>query len=178
MKCQRQPAFLKTKPTLINDVWEVQLSARLWRRLVHLAVTRGCTYSTISRFCLFRLAEPEQLRNTTLFRRLIPEIRQDAAASKDQHRHMVCLYGEDVVLLRLAAMRLNMTVSAFIRLALWLYLPRLAMENHSKRFISPLMLFQLGTKRWMSIPYAALNHEHNPALRRFAFASFPPWFWW
>ncbi|AFM14764.1 hypothetical protein Turpa_4131 [Turneriella parva DSM 21527] len=178
MKCQRQPDFLKNKPTPINDIWEVHLSPRIWRRLVHLATARGCTYSTISRFCVFRLAEPERLRNTALFRRLMPQIRGDMAVSKSRHRHMICLYGEDVVLLRLAAMRLNMTVSAFIRLALWLYLPRLAMENRSKRFIGPLILFQLGTKRWMSVPYAALNHEHNPALRRFAFASFPPWFWW
>jgi len=91
---------------------------------------------------------------------------------------MICLYGEDVKLLRLAAMRLNLTVSAFIRLALWLYLPRLAMEKRSKRFVTREALFLLGTKRWMLIPYAALNHDHRPALRRFAFASFPPWYWW
>lgn len=178
MKCQRQPAFLSNRPTPITDVWEVQLSPRLWNHLAILARTRACTYSTISRFCIFRLAEPEQLRDFRLFQRVIPEIRQDTALNKKVHRHMLCLYGEDVKLLRLAAMRLNLTVSAFIRLALWLYLPRLAMEKHSSRFVSEEKLFLFGTKRWMLVPYAALNLERNPALRRFAFASFPPWFWW
>lgn len=178
MKCQRQPAFLSDKPTPITDVWEVRLSPRLWTRLADLAQKRSRTFSTITRFCIFRLAEPEQLREFRLFQRVIPEIRQDTQQARQLHRHMVCLYGEDVKLLRLAAMQLNLTVSAFIRLALWLYLPRLAMEKHSSRFVSREKLFLLGTKRWMLIPYAALNLEGNPALRRFAFASFPPWFWW
>ena len=178
MKCQRQPAFLSDKPTPINDIWEVHLSQRLWRQLACLSRNRACTYSTITRFCVFRLAEPEQLRNFRLFNRLVPKIRRETAQAPALHRHMLCLYGEDIKLLRLAAMRLNMTVSAFIRLALWLYLPRLAMEKNSSRFISPEMLFQLGTKRWMIIPYAALNHECKPAIRHFTFASFPPWFWW
>ncbi|MFO1470726.1 MAG: hypothetical protein U1F27_06820 [Turneriella sp.] len=143
-----------------------------------LAKSRTCTYSTITRFCAFRLAEPEQLRNFRLFTRVISDIKKDTASTPILHRHMLCLYGEDVKLLRLAAMRLNLTVSAFIRLALWLYLPRLETQNNTTRFISPEILFLLGTKRWMIIPLAALNNEGNPAIRQFGFASFPPWFWW
>lgn len=178
MKCLRQPCFLINKPTPINDIWEVQLSYKLWNRLMSLAKSRTCTYSTITRFCAFRLAEPEQLRNFRLFTRVISDIKKDTASTPILHRHMLCLYGEDVKLLRLAAMRLNLTVSAFIRLALWLYLPRLETQNNTTRFISPEILFLLGTKRWMIIPLAALNNEGNPAIRQFGFASFPPWFWW
>lgn len=178
MKCLRQPAFLSNKPTPISDVWEVHLSPRIWQYLRQLSHRRRCTYSTITRFCIFQLAEFEQLRRRPLFIQANSEIRRDSAHAAEFHRHMVCLYGEDVLLLRLAAIQLNMTVSAFIRLALWLYLPRLAMENLSHSKVTSEQLFNLGTKRWMVISRSAVNHEHCPAIRRFAFATFPPWFWW
>ena len=178
MRCLRQPAFLYNKPTPICDIWEVRLSSRLWQHLRKIASIRRCTYSTITRFCIFQLAEFEQLRCTALFTRINSEIRKDSVIACQFHRHMVCLYGDDVKLLRLAAMQLNMTVSAFIRLALWRYLPRLAQENRSHRNLTGEQLFRLGTKRWMIISYSGLNHERSPAMRQFAFASFPAWFWW
>lgn len=178
MKCQRQPAFLRNKPTPITDVWEIHLSPTLWLRVTELARHRGCTYSTITRFCVFRLAEPERLRDVPLFARLKGQISRDAKHAPVRHRHMLCLYGEDVKLIRLAALELNLTVSAFIRLALWLFLPRLDLHTPDRRFISRIQLFHLGTKRWLSIACAGLNHERNPAIRRFAFSSFPPWLWW
>jgi hypothetical protein len=39
------------------------------------------------------------------------------------HRHMLCLYGEDEKLLRMAAMNLNITVSHFNRIAIYQFLP-------------------------------------------------------
>ena len=44
---------------------------------------------------------------------------------KKGHRHQLCLYGADEKRLRLAALEIQVSVSALIRLALKLYLPRL-----------------------------------------------------
>lgn len=178
MKCQRQPTFLKDKPTPICDLWEVQLTPKMWRFIQQLARKRRTTYSSISRFCLFRLAEPQTLRLFPLLRKIAAENKKTVSCSPQLHRHIICLYGEDVKLLKLAAMQLNLTVSAFIRLALWLYLPRLLSQPNSKYHIRTEVFLALSIKRWMSVQIGSLNILRNPVIRRFTFASFPPWFWW
>ena len=178
MRCHRQPVFLQNKPTPITDLWEVRISSTFWTKIRNLAKQRKTTFSTISRYCIFRLIEPERLRKFRLFSTANSRINDEMHSTVHQHRHLICFYGEDIKLVRLAAMQLNMTVSALIRIALWLYLPRLEMDTNHSPSISPEQLFLLGTKRWMLIPYAALNIQASPTIRRFAFASFPPWFWW
>jgi hypothetical protein len=91
---------------------------------------------------------------------------------------MVCFYGEDLVAVKLAAMRLNVTVSALIRVALHLFLPRLAAEIHSRHHVSKEHYYHYSIKRWMKLVPSALNLNRVPLLRGYAFASFPPWFWW
>ena len=88
------------------------------------------------------------------------------------------LYGEDVLLLRMAALRLGLTVSAFLRLALHIYLPKLAAKSHDKEHISTAELFWRGIKRWKQIALTAVNHGSFPAIRQFTFSSFMPWEWW
>lgn len=152
------------------------MQADLWQRLRLAAKQRRTTYSNITRYCIFRLAEKQNLRWNPLFLNAMKSIRM--AGKQEMHRHMVCLYGEDVRLLRIAAMTLGITVSAFVRMALWLYLPRVAMEIRSKRSVSEAELFILGTKRWLSIPMQALNQFGIPHLRQQLFSSFLPWHWW
>lgn len=176
MTCRKQPAFLVEKPTKINDVWEVGLQPELWRRLCVTAALRRTTYSSITRYCVFRLAEKQNLRWHPLFSDALKSSK--VHKGQELHRHMVCLYGEDVRSLRLAAMTLGITVSAFVRMALWLYLPRVAMEIRSRRTVSAAELFFLGTKRWLSIPMQALNRFGIPHLRQQLFSSFLPWQWW
>jgi hypothetical protein len=48
----------------------------------------------------------------------------------------MCLYGDDEKLIRVAAMDLGITMSAFVRLALELYLDMLAMEKQSKPYVT------------------------------------------
>lgn len=174
MQCQRQPAFLKGKPTQITEIWEVRLPEKLWRILQRHAVTRKKTLSTITRFCALPLADRGGLRWFSWMLELQKLDREEYAASP-HHRHMVCLYGEDALLLRLAALRLRISVSAFIRLALRMYLQRLAMENHSKKAVSNELLYWLGIKRWYKIPLTVLT---APLSQRFLFLSFPPEYRW
>jgi len=178
MRCQKQPAFLAEKPAKISNVWEVHLSERLWQSLATLAQLRGCSYSTITRYCVFRIVEQQNLRTMPLYSSILTQVREEMPETPNQHRHMVCLYGDDEVAMRIAAMRLGITVSALIRLALWLYLPRLAMEKHSPRFISDYALFWRGIKRWAQIRCNATNTLGIPTLRTFTFSSFAPNTWW
>lgn len=178
MKCKKQPAFLCHRPVKISNLWEVRVSAYLWRVLETIAKKRRCSYSTITRYCVFRLIEQQNLRMTPLYMATLIEVRYDLQAPAALHRHIVCLYGDDEVLLRMAAMRLGTSVSNVIRLALWLYLPRVAMEIHSHKSVSLQMLFWRGIKRWRQIRCEAINTLGIPTLRIFSFSNFSPHEWW
>jgi hypothetical protein len=178
MKCLKQPAFLANKPAKINNLWEVHLSRKLWQSLAGLAKLRKCSYSTITRYCVFRLVEQQNLRTLPLYKSVLNQIREEMRETPTKHRHMVCLYGDDEVLIRIAAMRLGITVSALIRLALWLYLPRIAMEKHSSKSVSDYAFFWRGIKRWAHIRCNAINTLGIPTLRTFTFSNFAPHAWW
>ena len=178
MKCRKQPPFLAGKPTPIEDVWEVHLVGAIWRYLAEIARRRKVSYSTIARYCIFRLAEQKNLKMTSSWQAVHQKNKAQIAGSGQLHRHLVCLYGEDVVLLKLAAIRLGITVSALIRLALVLYLPCLAMENHSKEIVDEQELFLRGIKRWMRIELTELHAFGQPAIHQFTFSMFLPWQWW
>ncbi len=182
MKCTKQPAFLEGKPTPITDVWEVRLPQPLWQRIRATAKAHRTTFSTITRLCVFELAERSSLRMRAAFTNMAKTNSTECKVG-DLHRHMVCFYGEDVLLVRMAAMRLGITVSAFIRLALKLYLRHFAAEFHSKQprvQITREMIFWRGIKRWISIAVTAVNEFSIPSVRNYTFLSFPPeerWGW-
>lgn len=178
MRCQTQHPYLRNKPVQVHDLWEVLISAKLWAKIQDFSKKRKCSYTTITRYCAFRLAEKETLRWNRAFQKAQRIAEAERNATAQPHRHMVCLYGEDVLMLRMAALRLGITVSAFFRLALHIYLPRFDIELEHKKHVSALELFWRGIKRWKQIPLAALNHDGIPAIRCFAFSSFMPWEWW
>jgi hypothetical protein len=139
MKCLRQPRFLAGKPVQIANVLDVHLSAEQWRTIVHLARKRRQTFSMMTRFCVLRLANKCHLVWTKKLERAHQEAKvriSRAPTSGPIHRHQMCLYGDDEKLIRVAAMDLGITMSAFIRLALELYLPLLAMEKQSRRYVA------------------------------------------
>lgn len=178
MKCRKQPKFLTNRPIEISDIWEVRLSTQTWHKIQRIAAIRRSTLTSITRYCLFRMIEAGNLK----FRRYLKECHKrtviETKSSERLHRHMICFYGEDLVLVKLSAMRLNVTVSALVRIALHLFLPRLAAEIHSKRYVNEEHFYAYRIKRWMHIIPSALNIDRVPVIRSFAFATFPPWFWW
>ena len=178
MKCCRQPPFLTGKPTPIEDVWEVHLISAVWKKLTQIAKQRKVSYSTVARYCIFSFVEQKELKMKKAWLGLHAQNRASLAKENAIHRHLVCLYGEDVVMLRLAAIRLQISVSALIRLALVLYLPSLAMENHSTQFVNSEELFYLGIKRWLRIEQTELHLHALPVIHQFTFSMFLPWQWW
>jgi hypothetical protein len=139
MKCVRQPKFLLGKTVQIANLIEVHLAVEQWRTIVKLAGKRGWTFSMMTRFCVLRLATKTRIEWTARLREAHEEAKlriSIARAEGGVHRHMLCLYGDDEKIIRVAAMDLGITMSAFIRLALELYLHLLAMEKHSKWYVT------------------------------------------
>jgi hypothetical protein len=139
MKCLRQPKFLQDKPVQIANLIEVHIAAPQWRAIVKLARARGWTFSMMTRFCVLRMASKTRIEWTTRLKEAHDKAKlriSIARAKSEVHRHMLCLYGDDEKLIRVAAMDLGITMSAFIRLALELYLHLLAMEKHSKWYVT------------------------------------------
>ena len=156
----------------------MHLIAATWQKLTLIAKQRKVSYSTVARYCVFRLIEQKELKMNEAWLDLHAQNRASLAEENAIHRHLVCLYGEDVVMLRLAAIRLRISVSALIRLALVLYLPTLAMENHSSRTVNSEELFYLGIKRWLRIEQTELHMHGLPVIHQFTFSMFLPWHWW
>jgi len=139
MKCARQPKFLLGKAVQIAYLIEVHLAAKQWRAIVALARKRAWTFSMMTRYCVLRLASKTRIEWTTRLQEAHHKAKLGisiARAEGEVHRHLMCLYGDDEKLIRVAAMDLGITMSAFVRLAVELYLHHLAMEKHSRGYVT------------------------------------------
>ncbi len=180
MNCSTQPLFLRNKPDHITELWEVRLPVKLWLRIQAIASRKKVTYSTITRYCSFMLAERSSLRGRKAIQKLVRDDRESYRQAELLHRHVACFYGEDVRMLRLAAMQLGVTVSCLIRIALKIFLRHFDMEKHSHLDPSEVALFWRGIKRAIHlIPHHENNHG-SFGKRSFILQSFPPemrWGW-
>jgi hypothetical protein len=165
MICKKQPAFLTGKPVKITNLLEIRLAASQWRRIVELAQRRRRTYSTITRYCVLRLARKCSLRWTPRMQKARQRAQEELKRERAQHRHMLCLYGEDEKLIRLAALDLGITLTAFVRLALALYLEHLAMEKRSRRLVTDERLKWEAIRFIEKIHIFATDREGYPLLR-------------
>lgn len=165
MKCRKQPRFLEDKAVQISNLLEVRLAPYQWNRIKLCAWRRRRTYSTITRYCVLRLARKCSLRWTMKLQTATESVREGLNIAQDMHRHMMCLYGDDEKLIRLAAMDLGLTMAAFIRLAIELYLPALAMEKRSNRVITDTDLTWEGIRFTETVQIFAVNGGPWPFAR-------------
>jgi hypothetical protein len=172
MQCKKQPLFLADKPVQITHLLEVRLAPIHWNRIKLASWQRRRTYSTITRYCTLRLAWKCSLRWTPKLRQGVEGVRHGLNIAKDMHRHMMCLYGEDEKIIRLAAMELGLTITAFVRLAIELYLPMLVMEKHSSRLVTNEDLTWEGIRCTENIQIFAVNAGSRPFYRNLSCAYF------
>jgi hypothetical protein len=172
MQCRKQPRFLENKPVEITRLLEVRLAPIHWNRIKLASWQRRRTYSTITRYCTLRLARKCSLRWTPKLRQVAVGVRQGLAIAKDMHRHMMCLYGEDEKLIRLAAMELGLTITAFVRLAIELYLSTLVMEKHNQRLITNAELTWEGIRIIENVEIFAVNSGTRPFYRNLSCTYF------
>jgi len=161
MKCKKQLHWAKIE---IKNVWEVHLDSSIWEKIVLAAEIHSKTYSWIVRYCVFQLTNQKKI----IWTKRIMKIHDNYKNSefKNKHRHMLCLYGDDEVLLRNSALILGISVSQLIRISIALYLSRLLKKQVSKED-----LFWYGIKLFSSISnfrslknnFIAMDfHSHKP----------------
>ena len=165
MLCRKQPKFLEGKNVEISRLLEIRLAPVQWNSVKIIARQRHRTYSTITRYCVLRLARKCSLQWTNRLDRAKKGVQQGLSTATELHRHMMCLYGDDEKIIRLAAMDMGMSITAFVRLAIELYLPSLAMEKRSKRFVSDRDLTAEGIRFIEVIQIFAENGGPFPILR-------------
>lgn len=149
----------------INNLLEIRLAPIHWNRIKLCAWQRRRTYSTITRYCVLKLARKCALQWTPKMRAATKSVREGLNIAMEMHRHMVCLYGEDEKLIRLAAMDLGITLTGFVRLAIELYLPLLAMEKRSRRIIDDVDLTWEGIRFIESMQIFGVNGGPWPVAR-------------
>ena len=128
MKCNKQPLWAKTE---IKNVWAVNLDVSVWEKIQIAAKIHSRSYSWIVRYCVFQLAHRKNLRWTSRMKDIHRNIKQHK--SVDIHRHQLCLYGEDELLLRSSAVLLGITVSQLIRISLEMFLDRILKGKVSRK---------------------------------------------
>ena len=107
----------------IREVFEIRLRPEVWQRVRKIAQQNQLSYSWIVRLCLFkcfRKGVKIDQNIISLRRHLRGEIWQ--LGQSKLHRHMLCLYGDDSNFLRLAASKVGLTITQFVRIALALHL--------------------------------------------------------
>mgnify|MGYP000895687787 CR=1 FL=1 len=178
MHCRNQPRFLANRDVEITQVLEIRLAPAYWNRIKIIVWHRRRTYSTLTRYCALRLARQCSLRWTPQLRQGLLRVQAAGAVAEEMHRHMMCLYGEDEKIIRLAALSLGLTITAFVRLAIELYLSRLVMEKHSQYVVTDTDLTWEGVRITEYIQIFATNAGSRPFYRHLSCEYFPVDSYW
>ncbi len=111
----------------ISCIFEIQLARKYWQRISTLAEKHSISYSWIVRLCLFKLLQRpnDRLQHMTIM------LKEKFIDHGRDHRHMLCLYGEDERYVRFKAATLGMTISKLVRCSLELYLDQVEAELES-----------------------------------------------
>ncbi|MDH5716571.1 MAG: hypothetical protein OEZ22_02910 [Spirochaetia bacterium] len=127
MKCNKQPQWAKEE---IKNVWDVHLDVHIWENIKTAAEIHSRSFSWIVRYCVFQLVLKKNLRWTNKLKILNENIKKNIPGKT--HRHQLCLYGDDELLLRTAAIQLKISVSQLLRLSIAMFLDRLLKKKVSK----------------------------------------------
>ena len=110
-------------------VLEIRLCRDSWAKIKKVAQKRKTTYSRVVRYALFRLIRRKGLRKylgldggtseaLKKYLTLNARAKERRPDFRLKHRHILCLYGEDEILVRLAAVELRCSMTHLVRLAL------------------------------------------------------------
>lgn len=152
-------AGMKAIPNLyfINEIFEVQISQTEWQKICAISQKFEYTFTATTRLCVFQLMRrglnrtevfeykrylkrkylgwlevgPEQGMLMTLGERQVWQ--RPSSRCEPLHRHMLCLYGNDAMQLRVMAAHYGLSISDFVRIALELFLPSLENDLVSGR---------------------------------------------
>ena len=159
----------------IDSVLEIRLCKNTWEKIVEVAVVSGKSYSWVVRYSLFRLIKRKNLQGylncwenrsiSNKFHMLSGVAREKKEMSKEQHRHKLCLYGNDELFIRLAAGCLNVTMTHLIRIALEKYLDTMVAsisKNLGEKALQSrwAFMFWLGIKIQYDVEFPNISPEN------------------
>ncbi len=112
----------------VSDIWEIRLDKELIATIRKLARQRGVTMSWLARYCIFRLVH-KKIIHKEKFQDIVDEIRATRPPFRELGRFYLCLYGDDILWIKMQAQQMNVTVSMLIRVALLRYMASLGNER-------------------------------------------------
>ncbi len=150
-----------------SSILEIRLCSDTWEKIEKVAWARMRSRSWVVRYALFRLIKRKgfsySLGNPNRFsggRNPFYEINEKAWARRYQsnlkHRHRLCLYGEDELFIRLAAVSLGCSITHLVRVALEKYLDTMHVTRRRAFGISGIRAtavfwFWLGIKMFAAV---------------------------
>ncbi len=143
----------------IRSTLEIRLCPDTWRSIQHISIVRNCSYSWVVRYALFRFIKRRNccqyfalLKGNEAYHDLALK-RRDNKSSK--HRHHLCLYGEDELLIRLTAAQLRCSMTHLVRLSLEMYLFAMlrACLGFHRSFFGRSFWFWLGIKVFIGVEF-------------------------
>ena len=145
----------------VRDIWEIRLDKTIKDRLRLLAQKRRCTMSWLARYCIFRLVHKKIIHRQE-FQTIVDEIKATRPPFRELDRFYVCLYGNDILWIKMQASTLGVTVSMLVRVALLRYLSTLA----SERAVPWWRLFWYGIKINKQIIFYR-KRQHGVVVKEF-----------
>jgi hypothetical protein len=82
MKCKKQFRFHKLP---IANLWEVHLEKEIWERLRQAAYLKKCSFSWISRYCVFRILRRKNFKISHAMEILSKEVKKNHHSSITTH---------------------------------------------------------------------------------------------
>ncbi len=150
----------QTSSEYIENVLEIRLCLDTWEKIKRISKVRKTSYSWVVRYATFRLIKRKNVSSFILGKQEFsqldgfwfngPHLKLNQRVllrrpySRLKHRHKLCLYGADELLIRLTAARLGCSMTHLIRFALEKYVDKLM--DH---------LFQTSPKRFLSASHLA-----------------------
>jgi len=160
----------------VEEVWQVRIQNNIWQSIRIQAIKRKTTYSWIVRYCVFRFLSDQSFQLDENFIELYLKSKaifftdsDNETTEKDYHRHQLCLYGDDIRVIKMIATMFDINVTDLVRMALIRFLPLFG-ENK----VDEEDFYWHGIKiTKVVIPYRAYS-AHKALFFSFEFALFSP----
>jgi len=173
----------------VENVLEIRLSIKTWNQIRYASMMKRRTYSWVVRYAVFRMIKrgnledyikgsTSQRTNNSMkykFERISQILLHESKTNSNKHRHKLCLYGDDELLIRLSAARMKCTMTHLVRLSLMYYLDELLLQigflGRSKltgRYFARIAWYWLGIKICKGVEFpnrGTCNHYFK--FRRF-----------
>lgn len=172
MRVNKKPfGYIQAKATITGEV-EVRLPQQLYASLMQAVLNLETTMSWVTRYCVFKLIRSSTFSEVTQYDLTVAEDKEEVANEENFHRHVLCLYGRDEELIKMAASELGWTKSRLVRVALRLYLSELSNDHSADN------LKKYGTKIVKKIEIRMTNNGFWPESSVFMYKLFEGSDWW